>query len=204
MTALRESLLIAAVLAVGLIAGLFCAFAYAVMPGLAQTDDRVFVSSMQRINVVIVNPLFLLLFFGGALANGLLGALRPIDVAGALLILLIIRPVTGMIGLGGMKATLSERLTISFFGIRGIGSFYYLAYGLNHIDDLTHAARLWAIVGLVVLLSIVMHGLTVTPIMRKLDLTHGRDPDADDAVPPPGDVEAGSEEVCPRTLPSHS
>ena len=65
MTALRESLLIAAVLAVGLIAGLFCAFAYAVMPGLAQTDDRVFVSSMQRINVVIVNPLFLLLFFGG-------------------------------------------------------------------------------------------------------------------------------------------
>ncbi|PZU00224.1 MAG: DUF1772 domain-containing protein, partial [Gordonia sp. (in: high G+C Gram-positive bacteria)] len=65
MTALRESLLIAAVLAVGLIAGLFCAFAYAVMPGLAQTDDPVFVSSMQRINVVIVNPLFLLLFFGG-------------------------------------------------------------------------------------------------------------------------------------------
>ena len=65
MTALRESLLIAAVLAVGLIAGLFCAFAYAVMPGLAQTDDRVLVSSMQRINVVIVNPLFLLLFFGG-------------------------------------------------------------------------------------------------------------------------------------------
>jgi uncharacterized membrane protein len=65
MTAVREALLVASVLAVGLVAGLFCAFAYAVMPGLAQTDDRSLISSMQRINVVIVNPLFLLLFFGG-------------------------------------------------------------------------------------------------------------------------------------------
>lgn len=145
------------------------------------TDMHDLTEQVERIAMMI-----LLLMFGGALANGLLAALRPVDIAGALLILLIIRPVTGMIGLGGTKATLGERLTISFFGIRGIGSFYYLAYGLNHIDDLTHAARLWAIVGLVVLLSIIMHGLTVTPIMRRLDLTHGRDPDADDAVPPPG------------------
>ena len=54
------------------------------------------------------------------------------------------------------------------------------------MDDLQHASRLWAIVGLVVLLSIIMHGLSVTPIMRKLDRMQGRDPDADDAVPPPG------------------
>jgi hypothetical protein len=32
-----------------------------------------------------------------------------------------------------------------------------------------------------VLLSILLHGLTVTPIMRTLDRMHGRDPDADDA-----------------------
>ncbi|ORM34156.1 anthrone oxygenase family protein [Williamsia sp. 1135] len=65
MTGLRESALILGVVSVGLIAGLFASFAYAVMPGLGQTDDKSFVSSMQRINVVIVNPLFLLLFFGG-------------------------------------------------------------------------------------------------------------------------------------------
>ncbi|MEL5876402.1 hypothetical protein [Cereibacter sphaeroides] len=35
-------------------------------------------------------------------------------------------------------------------------------------------------------LSIVMHGLSVTPTMRKLDRDQGRDPDAEDAVPPPG------------------
>jgi uncharacterized membrane protein len=62
---LREVVLTAGVLSVGLMAGLFCAFAYAVMPGLAQTDNRSFIGSMQRINAVIVNPLFLLIFFGG-------------------------------------------------------------------------------------------------------------------------------------------
>jgi NhaP-type Na+/H+ or K+/H+ antiporter len=40
--------------------------------------------------------------------------------------------------------------------------------------------RLWALMSLVVLLSILMHGLTVTPVMRGLDRLHGRDPDADE------------------------
>lgn len=65
MTGVRETVLVIGVVAVGLMAGLFAAFAYAVMPGLGQADDRSFISSMQRINVVIVNPVFLLLFFGG-------------------------------------------------------------------------------------------------------------------------------------------
>lgn len=65
MTALRDPVLVLGVVALGLMAGLFAAFAYAVMPGLGQVDDRSFVAGMQRINVVIVNPLFLLLFFGG-------------------------------------------------------------------------------------------------------------------------------------------
>jgi NhaP-type Na+/H+ or K+/H+ antiporter len=41
------------------------------------------------------------------------------------------------------------------------------------------AERLWGIVGLVILFSILLHGLTVTPIMRSLDRQQGRDPDAD-------------------------
>lgn len=47
------------------------------------------------------------------------------------------------------------------------------------------AERLWGIVGLVVLFSILLHGLTVTPIMRSLDRQQGRDPDCD-GTPPPG------------------
>ncbi|MRX52067.1 sodium:proton antiporter [Paracoccus sp. S-4012] len=126
----------------------------------------------------------LLLLFGGAVAKGLLAGLPWADVAAALVILLVIRPVTGLIGLAGLRASWSEKLTIAFFGIRGVGSIYYLAYGLNHME-VKGAERLWAIVGLVVLISILMHGLTVTPVMRLLDRRHGRDPDAD-AVPPPG------------------
>jgi NhaP-type Na+/H+ or K+/H+ antiporter len=58
-----------------------------------------------------------------------------------------------LIGLIGLDAAWREKLTISFFGIRGVGSFYYLAYGLNHMP-VEDGERLWAIVGLVVLLSV--------------------------------------------------
>lgn len=128
--------------------------------------------------------MILLVLFGGALVSGVLAALGPLDVAAAVLILLVVRPLSGLIGLLGFKAAWGERLTLAFFGIRGLGSFYYLAYGLNHMP-VEGGERLWAIVGLVVLLSILLHGLTVTPVMRLLDRSRGRDPDAE-AVPPPG------------------
>jgi sodium/hydrogen antiporter len=127
----------------------------------------------------------LLLLFGGALVSGLLAPLTWADALAAVVILVVVRPATGLIGLIGLKASWAEKLTVAFFGIRGVGSFYYLAYGLNHME-VAGGERLWAIVGLVVLLSIVLHGLAVTPIMRGLDRSHGRDPDAADATPPPG------------------
>jgi NhaP-type Na+/H+ or K+/H+ antiporter len=129
--------------------------------------------------------MLLLVLFGGALVSGLLAPLTSADALAAVVILLIVRPVTGLIGLLGLKASWSEKLTLAFFGIRGVGSFYYLAYGLNHME-VEGGERLWAIVGLVVLMSVLLHGLTVTPIMRMLDRLQGRDPDADDATPPPG------------------
>lgn len=118
----------------------------------------------------------LLLLFGGAIVGGLLGPLKAIDVVAAVMILMIVRPLGGLVALVGFKASIAEKSTIAFFGIRGVGSFYYLAYGLNHLD-LATGERLWAIVGLVALLSILLHGLTVTPVMRLLDKGQGRDPD---------------------------
>lgn len=139
--------------------------------------------------------MILLVLFGGALVSGLLAALNPLDVAAAVLVLLVVRPLSGLIGLLGFKAAWGERLTLAFFGIRGLGSFYYLAYGLNHMP-VEGGERLWAIVGLVVLLSILLHGLTVTPVMRLLDRSRGRDPDAE-AVPPPGlQGSAASDAAC--------
>ncbi|MGH3647215.1 MAG: DUF1772 domain-containing protein [Micromonosporaceae bacterium] len=61
---LRTGSLLLAALTTGLMAGLFYAFSYSVMPGLGQADDRTFVAAMQRINVAIVNGWFLVCFLG--------------------------------------------------------------------------------------------------------------------------------------------
>jgi NhaP-type Na+/H+ or K+/H+ antiporter len=126
----------------------------------------------------------LLVLFGGALVDGLLQSLHWSDWLAAMAIIFVVRPIAGMAGLTGLKADRSEKLTLSFFGIRGVGSFYYVAYALNH-GAFAQADRLWAIIGMVVLLSILLHGLTVTPMMRALDRQQGRDPDAPE-TPPPG------------------
>ena len=124
-----------------------------------------------------------LILFGGALVSGLLAPATWTDVIVAVVILLVIRPVAGWAALLGHRAERSERLTLAFFGIRGIGSIYYLAYGINHMA-VPQAERLWAIVGVVVLCSVLLHGLTVTPIMRLLDRQQGRDPDKAGPGPP--------------------
>ncbi|MET8838278.1 anthrone oxygenase family protein [Micromonospora sp. NPDC004540] len=63
---IRAGVLLLATVTTGLMAGLFAAFAYAVMPGLARVDDRAFVAGMRSINQAILNGWFALCF-GGAL-----------------------------------------------------------------------------------------------------------------------------------------
>lgn len=60
----------AATVATGLAAGAFYTFACGVMPGLARSDDRVYVEVMRDINDVIVNPVFLLSFVGALVLVG--------------------------------------------------------------------------------------------------------------------------------------
>ncbi|ELY75482.1 sodium/hydrogen exchanger [Natrinema gari JCM 14663] len=57
-------------------------------------------------------------------------------------------------------------------GDRGIGSFYYLAHGRNEAA-FPDADVLWAVVGAVVLISIVVHGITATPAVRWLEARAG-------------------------------
>ncbi|MEP9363335.1 anthrone oxygenase family protein [Nocardioides sp. CN2-186] len=61
---LRSPVLLAATVLTGLQAGTYYTWACGVMPGLARTDDHTFVSSMNHINVAIVNPVFMLSFLG--------------------------------------------------------------------------------------------------------------------------------------------
>lgn len=62
-----EVVLVVAIVAAGLIAGLFYSWAVSVMPGLARVDDHTFVTAMREINVAIVNGWFLLTFLGAPL-----------------------------------------------------------------------------------------------------------------------------------------
>jgi NhaP-type Na+/H+ or K+/H+ antiporter len=109
-----------------------------------------------------------LLLLGGAIARGLLDPLRPVDVVLALLLLLVVRPVAGWVALFGGGRGRRDRAVIAFFGVRGIGSLYYLAYALGHVH-FEAPERLWAVTGLVVVLSVVIHGMTATPVMRAID-----------------------------------
>ncbi|QDY75214.1 DUF1772 domain-containing protein [Streptomyces qinzhouensis] len=68
---LQTGMLLAATLSTGLMAGLFAAVAYAVMPGLARSSDRTLVETMQGINIAILNPFFLLPFVGSLPLLGL-------------------------------------------------------------------------------------------------------------------------------------
>jgi NhaP-type Na+/H+ or K+/H+ antiporter len=125
----------------------------------------------------------LLILFGGALVSGLLASVGWREVIVAVIILLAVRPLTGWIAMIGYPADQGEKRTLAFFGIRGVGSIYYMAFGINHMA-VGDAERLWGIVGLVVLMSILLHGLTVTPIMRTLDKQRGVDLNTKGLAPP--------------------
>ena len=132
-----------------------------------------FIEQIERMAMMVV-----LVLFGGALVSGLLAPLRPVDVMVAVVIVLVVRPLAGMVGVIGLKRPLREKLILAFFGIRGVGSFYYLAYGLSRAP-FEGRGRVWALVGLICLMSILLHGITVTPVMRWFDRSQGRNPDAD-------------------------
>ncbi|GJD98029.1 cation:proton antiporter [Methylobacterium iners] len=117
----------------------------------------------------------LLVGFGAALlGGGLLRALTWPSVAFALLALFVVRPLSGWLSLLGSRRPMDERAVISFFGIRGLGTIYYLAYALNHAV-FEQTELLWSTAALTILISIVLHGITVTPVLRFLDRKSGRD-----------------------------
>ena len=72
---LRGGSLILAVIATGLMAGVFQLYSHTVMPGLAKTDDRTFVGAFQAMDRAIINPLFLSTFLGAFIFTGLATAL---------------------------------------------------------------------------------------------------------------------------------
>jgi NhaP-type Na+/H+ or K+/H+ antiporter len=121
------------------------------------------VEQAERLLTVIV-----LLLVGGAVARGILAGVSVAEVVLAVLVLLVVRPLTGWIGLARGRTGPAERGVIAFFGVRGIGSLYYLAYGLSEAD-IAGAEQLWRVTVLVVVGSVLLHGITAGPVMGWLD-----------------------------------
>ncbi|MFW8607857.1 cation:proton antiporter [Rhizobium beringeri] len=111
----------------------------------------------------------LLVCLGSIAASGqLLGGIHWRVAVVALLAIVFVRPVIGWLSLIGSGHPPGESLIIAVFGIRGLGSIYYLAYATGHAE-FEHVETVWATVLLIVLTSIVVHGIAVTPAMRWID-----------------------------------
>ena len=125
--------------------------------------------------------LLVLLVLGMAMTRGLLSDLDWRGVLLALVLLLVVRPATGYLALavmsrdehreGGLDR--GERAAVAFFGVRGVGSLFYLAYAASH-EHLPDEPWLWSTVAFTVIASVLLHGVTATPAMARIDARRGR------------------------------
>jgi NhaP-type Na+/H+ or K+/H+ antiporter len=107
----------------------------------------------------IEHALTALLLVGlGAAMPVLLAALDWAGVAIAVALLLVVRPLVAFAALHGALRG-RARLVVAFYGVRGVGSIYYLAYAGTHVE-LVNKAQLWAIIAFTILVSTVVHGFT--------------------------------------------
>ncbi|WP_194975375.1 cation:proton antiporter [Aquiflexum lacus] len=110
----------------------------------------------------------LILTFGMIIGLGFLAEITAIEVVIALVIVFLIRPLSGMVGLIGSGLPKKEIGAISFLGLRGIGSLYYFYYAIN-IQEFEGQQAVLNILMLTILFSIVIHGFLAPIIMKKLD-----------------------------------
>ncbi|MBC3788731.1 cation:proton antiporter [Spirosoma utsteinense] len=127
------------------------------------TYMHAFTDQIERLLIAL-----LLLLFGGAIAKGILLPLTWQDAVLGLLLVLIIRPLGGWLTLWRTGARGLKRWIIASFGIRGIGSLFYIAFGLQHAS-FADPARIWALTGWTILISVFLHGISSTPVMKRLD-----------------------------------
>lgn len=126
------------------------------------------VAFVEQIESAVVG--LVLIGFGALLSQGVLNALTWQGAVLGIGLVFVLRPLFGRLALIGTGTPTHERTAIAFFGIRGIGSFYYLAYATTHGDfDDSVLAPVWSITALAVLISIAVHGVTASPLMAHID-----------------------------------
>lgn len=111
--------------------------------------------------------LSVLLLLGSVLPiGGVLELGWPVLVA-ALGLLFVVRPLAVMIALLPSGLPWRERVFLAWFGIRGIGSIYYLGFAFSVLTP-ADARPLFSVVAVTILLSVLLHGLTSARLTRLL------------------------------------
>ena len=120
--------------------------------------------------------LIILLMLGMAMTKGVLDELDWRGVLIALSLVFVLRPLAGWVSLrvrargsdlaGGLGR--HEALATAFFGVRGVGSLYYLAFAAGE-HSFPEERWLWSTTAFTILVSVMVHGVLATPVMRYLD-----------------------------------
>lgn len=138
-------------------------------PGEVLREDGRTQGHMAQVSLLLVEQLerigevALLILIGGMLFAD---SWKLTYIATALLLIIVVRPVSVFLGLVGSTGQLITKGMVGWFGVRGIGSFYYLMYSIQHGLDEETAITLVSVVLIVVTMSIFLHGITVTPMMN--------------------------------------
>ncbi|HSW25496.1 MAG TPA: cation:proton antiporter [Burkholderiaceae bacterium] len=107
--------------------------------------------------------LTVMLLVGSLLHAGVFSG-SSLGIAGALL--LVVRPLAVRLTLIGSRLTPTQRRLAAWFGIRGVGSIYYLAFAISHGATGSHIAWVADAVLATVVASVLLHGTSATPVMR--------------------------------------
>lgn len=97
-------------------------------------------------------------------------------VALAFFLFMVARPVSALAGMVGSPASWPIRGMVGWFGVRGIGSLYYLMYAIQHGLPENLAMELIQLTLIVVTMSIFFHGISVKPMMDRFWRHHNHRP----------------------------
>lgn len=103
----------------------------------------------------------------GASLPALLSGLTLSSIIIAVALIVLIRPLIGWVSLKGSQLRGRQRMVVAFYGVRGVGSIYYLSYAGSHME-LQNEAELWATTALAILLSTVLHGFSAAFAVDKV------------------------------------
>ena len=107
-----------------------------------------------------------LLWLGTFIGTGLWSEWTWAEVLFAVLLLVLVRPLAGYVALLGYECPRTDRAKLAFFGVRGMGSVFYVGYGQTHAM-FADIEAVWRVTALVILASVVLHGFSARHFMTE-------------------------------------